>query len=299
MTPMQRAANASAWTMMFPALLGAAVFIVVPFLLAIVLSFTDQKMVQNINIPTEFVGLRNYIRLFTKPDFLNAFWNTFCFAVFIVPIQSGIALAAAMLINSSLPARNAFRSIFFLPTVITMVVVSVIWFILFSGTGFFNQVVRVVTFGWIEQVDWLRNRNTALPSIIMLSAWQGFGFQMVIYLAGLQGINRELYEAADVDGATPWQKFMHVTMPGLRNTHVFVLVTTTIAAFKLFTQVNLLTQGGPNGATQTVVRQIYETGFKIGNIGGGAAISVAFFMIVLLISQAQRIFLTTEEEVKE
>ncbi len=298
MTPLQRSANSSAWAMMAPALIMATVFIVVPFALAIVLSFTDQRLVPNINVPTDFVGIRNYYRLFDRPDFLNAFWNTFVFALFIVPIQSGIALAAAMLINTALPARNVFRSIFFLPTVITMVVVSVIWFVLFGNDGFFNQVLKTVTFGALDKVDRLHTRSTALPSIITLSAWQGFGFQMVIYLAGLQGINRELYEAADVDGATSWQKFMHVTMPSLRNTHVFVLVTTTIFAFKLFTQVNLLTQGGPEGSTQTVVRLIYESGFRNGTIGYAAAVSVAFFLIVLAISQIQRIFLTSEEEVR-
>ena len=288
----------NAWTLMAPAVVLAGVFIVVPFLLAIALSFTDQRLVPNPNLPTSFVGLRNYVRLFEREEFWNAFFNTAVFALVIVPLQCGIALAVAMLINTRLPARNLFRGIYFLPTVITMVVVSVVWSVLYKIDGFLNQALTTLTFGAVNPIDWLDNEVTALPAIIVLSAWQGFPFQMVIYLAGLQSINPELYEAAKVEGSSPWQTFWHVTMPGLRNTHIFVAVTTTILAFKLFTQVNLLTQGGPRGATETVVMLIYEAGFRTGRIGYAAAASVAFFVIVLAISMVQRLFLKSEEEIK-
>jgi multiple sugar transport system permease protein len=298
MTPAQTANTRSAWTLMSPALVLGSIFILVPFLLAIGLSFSNQRLVPNPNLPTQFIGFRNYMRIFADEDFLRGFWNTFLFALFVVPIQSGIALGVAMLVNSALPARNAFRGIFFLPTVITMVVVSFIWIALYSIDGFFNLILRTVTFGLVDPISWLQNPTTALPAIIVMSAWQGFGFQMVIYLAGLQSINPELYEAAKVDGATAMQRFTQVTMPSLRNTHVFVLVTTTIAAFKLFTQVNLMTKGGPNGATRTTIQYIYEASFQKGQIGIGAAASVVFFLVVLAIAIGQRFVFKSEEEVR-
>jgi multiple sugar transport system permease protein len=285
-----------AWGAMAPALALVAVFIVAPFVLAFILSFTDQRLVPNPKLATRFVGWLNYARILGDRNFLHAFGNTALFALVVTPVQAGIALAMAMLVNARLPFRNLFRGIFFLPTVMPMVVVAIAWACLYRLDGFFNQLLTAVTFGYIDPVSWLQNESTAMAAIIVLSAWQGFGFQMVIYLAGLQSINQELYEAARVEGAGRWGEFWHVTMPGLRNTHIFVIVTTTIAAFKLFTQVHVLTQGGPRGATNTVTRHLYEIGFSRGRIGQAAAIAVVFFLVVLAISVAQRIFLKEERE---
>lgn len=286
----------SAWGIMAPALLLVLVFIVAPFVLAVGLSFTDQRLVPNPKVATRFVGLLNYLRIFGDKSFLQAFLNTAVFAVVVTPLQSGLALVMAMLVNARLPARNLLRGVYFLPTVMPMVVVSIAWASLYRLDGFFNQVVSAVSFGQLRPVDWLQNESTALLSIIVLSAWQGFGFQMVIYLAGLQSINPELYEAARVEGAGRWGEFRHVTMPGLRNTHIFVIVTTTIAAFKLFTQVQMLTKGGPRDATNTVTRYLYEIGFSRGRVGQAAAVAVVFFLVVLLVSLAQRLFLKEERE---
>ena len=280
---------------MGPGVILTLLFIVTPFVLSIFLSFTNQRLVPNLNIPTEFIGFRNYERVLGRPDFWNAFGNTGLFVALIVPIQGAIALGVAMLINSKLPMRNLFRGVFFIPTVMTMVVVSVIWAVLFRIDGFFNQFLDLLSFGMLGPVDWLTNEMTAMGSLILLSAWQGFPFQMVIYLAGLQAINPEFYEAAKVEGSTSWQTFRHVTFPSLRNTHVFIVIATTILGFKLFTQVNLLTQGGPQGVTETVVQLIYQNGFQQGKVGFASALSVVFFLTVLLISIAQRYFLTNEE----
>mgnify|MGYP005989995441 FL=1 len=280
---------------MGPGVILTLLFIVTPFVLSIFLSFTNQRLVPNLNIPTEFIGFRNYERVLGRPDFWNALGNTGLFVALIVPIQGAIALGVAMLINSKLPMRNLFRGVFFIPTVMTMVVVSVIWAVLFRIDGFFNQFLDLLSFGRLGPVDWLTNEMTAMGSLILLSAWQGFPFQMVIYLAGLQAINPELYEAAKVEGSTSWQTFRHVTFPSLRNTHVFIVIATTILGFKLFTQVNLLTQGGPQGATETVVQLIYQNGFQQGKVGFASALSVVFFLTVLLISIAQRYILTNEE----
>jgi multiple sugar transport system permease protein len=281
---------------MTPALALIALFIVVPFSLAVVLSFTDQRLVPNLKVPTAWVGFRNYLRIIEDRNFLQAFWNTAVFAVVVTPLQSALALAMAMLINARLPFRNVLRGIYFLPTVVPMVVVSIAWACLYRLDGFFNQVLSTITFGMVDPVAWLQNENTAMLAVIVLSAWQGFGFQMVIYLAGLQSINQELYEAVRVEGAGRWGEFWHVTMPGLRNTHIFVIVTTTIAAFKLFTQVQMLTQGGPRGVTNTVTRYLYDTGFSRGRVGQAAAVAVVFFLVVLCVSIGQRLFLKEERE---
>jgi multiple sugar transport system permease protein len=290
--------NRTAWTMLAPAIGMVGLFIVIPFLMSVYFSFTDQRLLPNANVPTEFIGLRNYQRLFEGGVFQNAFLRTATFAILVVPLQCGLGLAAAMLINSKLPMRNAFRTIYFLPTVMSMVVVSVIWASLYQTEGFFNSALSFVSFGSVPHLDWLHNEYIAMPALVVMSAWQGFPFQMIIYLAGLQGINKETYEAAQCEGATRWQEFWHVTMPGLRNTHILVGMTTTIFAMKLFTQVQLLTQGGPSDTTDTMVRVIYMTGFKRGEVGKAAAASVIFFLIVLAVSYIQRKLVKEERAIQ-
>ena len=286
------------WLFLSPALALILLFIVLPFLLTVAFSFTDQRLVPNPNVPTEWIGWRNYARVFENEDFVRTLLNTAYFTVLVVPLQCGLGLAVAMLINTKLPMRQLFRGIYFLPTVISMVVVSVIWFSLFQMSGFFNTLLNALTFGLVDPVDWLGNPATAMPALVLMSAWQGFPFQMVVYLAGLQSINTDLYEAARLDGANRWNEFWHITMPGLLNTHILVVMTTTILAFKLFTQVELLTKGGPSGVTDTLVRFIYLTGFRQGKVGIAAAAAVVFFLIVLAISLVQRRLVKEERAVE-
>lgn len=287
-----------AWIFLAPALALIVIFIVLPFAMSAVISFTDQRLVPNANVPTKFIGWRNYLRLFESGEFLNAFFRTATFVVLVVPLQSAMGLGAALLINSKLPVRNLFRGIYFLPTIISMVVVSVVWASLYQREGFFNYALSGLSLGAAQPVDWLQNPWTAMPAIVLLSAWQGFPFQMVIYLAGLQSISRDLYEAAQIEGASRWQEFRHVTLPSLRNTHILVVITTTIFAFKLFTQVQLLTQGGPANVTDTLVRVIYMQGFRQGKVGIGAAAAVIFFILVLVISLAQRRLVKEERAIQ-
>lgn len=286
------------WLFLSPALALILLFIVLPFLLTVAFSFTDQRLVPNPNVPTEWIGWRNYARVFENEDFVRTLLNTAYFTVLVVPLQCGLGLAVAMLINTKLPMRQLFRGIYFLPTVISMVVVSVIWFSLFQMSGFFNSLLNALTFGLVDPVDWLGNPKTAMPALVLMSAWQGFPFQMVVYLAGLQSINTDLYEAARLDGANRWNEFWHITIPGLLNTHILVVMTTTILAFKLFTQVELLTKGGPSGVTDTLVRFIYLTGFRQGKVGIAAAAAVVFFLIVLAISLVQRRLVKEERAVE-
>ena len=286
------------WLFLSPALALLLLFIVLPFLLTVAFSFTDQRLVPNPNVPTEWIGWRNYARVFENEDFVRTLLNTAYFTVLVVPLQCGLGLAVAMLINTKLPMRQLFRGIYFLPTVISMVVVSVIWFSLFQMSGFFNTLLNALTFGLVDPVDWLGNPATAMPALVLMSAWQGFPFQMVVYLAGLQSINTDLYEAARLDGANRWNEFWHITIPGLLNTHILVVMTTTILVFKLFTQVELLTKGGPSGVTDTLVRFIYLTGFRQGKVGIAAAAAVVFFLIVLAISLVQRRLVKEERAVE-
>jgi multiple sugar transport system permease protein len=286
----------AAWTMLSPALLLLIGFLIIPFIMAIIFSFTTKRLVSP--LPTKFVGFDNYVRLFADQAFWQALRNTAVFAGIVVPVQSGLGLLLAILVNRKIPGRNIFRGIYFMPVVIPMVVVCVVWyFVLNYPEGLLNTFVKILTFGKAGPYDWLRNPSLALPTIILISIWQGVGFQMVVYLAGLQSIPEELYEASRIDGASAWQQFIHVTFPCLRNTHIFVLVTTTILAFKLFTQVEVLTQGGPRGGTNTVVRYIYVAGYRELRIGYASAAAVIFVLIVLVVSILQRILLKEEREV--
>ncbi len=284
------------WLFVLPALVLLLVFLILPFLMAFGLAFTNQRLIPG-PLPTRYVGLRNFQRLVQDEVFLHALRNNIVFALVVVPLQSALALLLALLVNNRRRFITFFRASYFVPTVTTMVVVAIIWGFLLAEHGPINAILRVISLGTLGPYRWLDDVRLALPAIIMLSIWQGVGFQMVIYLAGLQGIPADLYEAAAIDGASLWQRFRYITLPGLRNTHIFVLVTTTILAFKLFTQVEVLTQGGPLDATQTLVRLMYVSGFKELKVGYASAMTVVFVFIVLIISVVQRRLFVEEREV--
>jgi multiple sugar transport system permease protein len=280
--------KAQEYAMIAPALILLTVFLIVPFLLSFWTAMTNQPLVPR-PTPVRFIWFNNYIRILSDDLFWTSLWNVTRFAFWILPAQCGLAFATALLLHQKLPMQNFLRGLFFLPAITSMVVVCVIWGTLFQyPTGPFNQLVGWISGGAIEPIDWMGDPDWAMFSIVMLSAWQAYGFQMVIYLAGLQGIQEELYDAARIDGASRWQRFWHVTMPGLRPTHVFVLLITTIQAFKLYTQVAILTQGGPKNSTETVVHYMVRSGFEQQKLGLASAMSVILFLIVLVISLLQR-----------
>ena len=226
--------------------------------------------------------------------FIRALVNTTIFAAVIAPLQGGLALLLALLLNQTLLYINVFRAIYFAPVVVSMVVVSILWRFIYDGhNGLLNTILAALSFGAFEPVDWLGSPYTAMPALIAMSAWQGVGFHMVIWLAGLQTIPASLYEAASLDGAGAWQKFRYVTWPGLRNTAVLVLIVITIQATGLFIQVDVMTRGGPLDATQSVVYQAVQRGYDKQDIAEGAAISVILFFMALTVSLVQR-YLTRE-----
>jgi multiple sugar transport system permease protein len=280
-----------AWLFSAPALILLAVFLATPFLMAVGLSFSNQRLIPNPNVPTQFVGLRNYLRLLEDEAFLRGLLNNFYFAAVVVPLQTGLALFLAILVNQKLKGMNIFRTIYFSPVVTTMVVVAIVWTFLYNPEGLINSVIQAITFGNLGPFNWLQNTKLVFPAIMVLSIWQGAGFQMVIFLAGLQDIPEYLYEAAEVDGANIIQQFRHITLPQLRNTTIFVVVSTTILAFKLFTQVEVMTQGGPQNASMTTVVHLVHQGWQNLRVGYAAAISIVFFLIVLGVSLLQRRFL--------
>jgi len=209
-------------------------------------------------------------------------------------VQAGLALLLALLINQKLRGINVFRTIYFMPVVVSIVVVSLLWRFIYAGqNGLLNTLLNFLTFGNFQPVDWLGNPSTALWSILAMSVWQGVGFHMVIWLSGLQTIPESLYEAADIEGATAWQKFRYVTWPGLRNTAVLILIVITMQAFSLFSQVDVMTKGGPVDSTQSIVFQAVQRGYVQQDIASGSAISVLLFLMVLSISLLQR-WLTRE-----
>lgn len=278
--------------MLLPAGVLVLTFLLIPIGLTFVLAFTDARLISP--EPAHFIGIDNFTRLFDNQTFWKSLVNTIVFAAVIVPVQSGLALGLAVLVNAKVRGTNFFRTVYFLPVVTSMVVVSMLWLFMYQQNGLINVVLS--KFG-ITGPDWLGDPRTALFAIIVLSAWQAMGFHMVIWLSGLQTIPGELYEAAALDGATPWRQFLHVTWPGLRQTRTFILITITIAAFSLFTQVNIMTQGGPLDSTSTVVYQAVRTGFAQQQTGYASAISLVFFVLVMAVSLVQR-FLTRDKEVK-
>jgi multiple sugar transport system permease protein len=280
--------------MVTPAMVGLIGFVAVPFILAIGLSFFNVQL-GSVH-PPRFFGVTQYTRLFTDPivavPFFEALRNNLIFAVVVVPVQTAIALALAVLLNRKLAGMPFFRTFIFMPVVFPMALVAVIWRLILdrSDQGLLNAAIHGLSGGLIDAHDWLGSSGTALASVILLSIWQGAGFQMVILLAGLQEIPTELYEAARLDRAGAWQQFVHVTIPGLRNTLIFVALLTTILAFRVYDQVYILirTAGMNADATRTVLYQATTAVFDENNLGQASAISVVFFVIVIVITVVQR-----------
>jgi multiple sugar transport system permease protein len=269
------------WAFLLPALSLLGIFFVIPVLAGFILSFTDFD-VYAIGSPdtARFVGLRNYVRTLASSEFWHALKNTLVFVVLGGPLSVLTSLIAALLLNERLVRfRSFFRTAFFTPVVTTIVAVAIVWRYLYHPHyGLLNYILGLVG---IEGVDWLGDPTWAMPGIVLLSVWKNFGYNMLIFVAGLQTIPEELYEAAEVDGAGTWQRFRHVTLPGLASTFLFVGVTTMIGFFQLFTEPYVMTQGGPLRSTTTVVLLMYEQGFRWWRMGPACAIAFILLAITL------------------
>ncbi len=265
-----------------PAVALLIAFLVVPIIYTVYYSVFQYQVMRPNDIT--FIGFENYHKLITDSDFWISLKNTFYFTIVVVPVQCTLALALAMLVSKKFKGVSVFRTMYFSPQLTSMVVIAVLWTVLYNSnpnTGLINALL--VNLG-LEPINFLTNERTAMNSIIFMSAWQGAGYQMMIFLAGLQGIPRDQYEAASVDGATPWQQFWFVTIPNLKGTIKYVIMITMIQAMKLFTQPYVMTQGGPRNSTKTMVYYIYTQGFQKGNFGYACSVAAVFFVIVVAMS---------------
>jgi len=275
--------NLIAYSFIAPNFVGFCVFTLVPMAAAIFLSLCNWDGVHAV----EFVGLKNFIDLLGDRTFKNAFVNTIVYCVGTVPLTLVCSLGLAMLLNQNVRLRNFFRTVAFFPYVASLVAVAAVWNMIFSPSmGPVNMLLSAL--GVENLPRWAAGKETAMLTVILFSVWKNMGYYMVIYLAGLQGTNPSLAEAAKLDGANKWQIFRHVTMPQLRPTTFFVTITLTIASFKVYDQMYMITQGGPGDATMTLVYDIYNVAFKdTPKFGYASAIAMVLFAMVLIVTLIQ------------
>lgn len=271
----------AAWLFLAPALGLIGVFFLLPVAAAVLLSFTDFDIYaladpRNARV----VGLQNYARLLGSAEFWGAFRNTLYFVLVGGPLSILVSLGAALLLDArAVRLRALFRTVYFAPFVTTLVAVALVWRYLYHPRyGLLNYALGLVGIG---PIDWLADPRWAMPAIILLAVWKNFGYSMLIFLAGLQTVPEELYEAARLDGAGTWQRFRHVTLPMLRPTLVFVALITAIGYWQLFAEPYVMTQGGPLRSTTSVVLLMYEEGFRWWRMGYAAAVAMVLFAIML------------------
>lgn len=264
-----------------PALTAIGLFFFVPVLAALVLSFTDFDIYALGNFSVaRFVGLRNYLQIVEDPLFWKALKNTLYFLLAGGPLSIAVSLGAALMLNAKMiRLKPLFRFVYFAPVVTTLVAVAVVWrFVYHPRFGLLNYALGLVG---INPVDWLGDPNWAMPAMIILAVWKNFGYNMIIFIAGLQNIPTSLYEAASIDGAGSWQRFRSVTLPLLAPTTLFITIITMIGYFQFFAEPYVMTQGGPLNSTLSIVLLMYQQGFRWWNMGYSAAIAFVLFAFIL------------------
>lgn len=273
---------ATAYLFLLPNFIGFLIFTLIPIVCSMGLSVMEWDSAN----PMVFVGLNNFKKLLTDETFKISLWNTVYYSIFTVPLTMAASLGLALILNQKLKGINIFRTIFFFPHVASLVAIAVVWNLLFHPTlGPVNNILRALGVanppGWTSSIDW------AMPVIIIVSVWKSMGYYMILYLSGLQAIPSELYEAAKMDGANAFQRFKSITLPMLTPTTFFVSIMLTIACFKVFDLVSVMTNGGPGRATNVLVLHIYNTAFINYEFGYASAVSMVLFLIVLIITIIQ------------
>jgi ABC-type sugar transport system permease subunit len=284
----QRYQTAAAF--LLPAAIGIFLFAILPIAQAIRISFFDYSLLNPDQIP---VGLQNYDQALKDPIFQIALKNTLWYAALLVIAQTGAALGLALLLKQQVRGLAFFRSAFFIPVVTSLVVISTVWKLMYNTQGIINGFLQTVS---LRPQPFLTSVDQALLSLVAMSVWKDVGFYMLIFLAGLQAIPLELYESAAIDGASRWQGFRRITLPLLRRPAVFVIVVGTISAFKVFTPVYLMTDGGPADSTMVIVFYIFRSAFRYFQMGYASAMSVVLLVIVIVLTLIQfRLLRTTVE----
>ncbi len=264
-----------------PTLIGFFVFIAGPVVAALILGFTQWDLLT----PPKWLGLGNYSQMAQMPLFWKTVGNTFQYTVLYLVPGVTLPLLVAIFMNQKAKAITIYRSVFFLPVVTSTVAVALVWYWLYNPEfGLINYFLRLLG---IKGPLWLASPRTAMPSIVIMSVWKGLGYTMVIYLAGLQGMPPELYEAAAIDGATRWRRHLHITLPLMTPTIFFVVVTTIMSSLQVFEQTYILTQGGPAYSTTTLSWYIYVQAFQWMHMGFGCALAYVLFFIIMVLTLIQ------------
>lgn len=273
-----------AWLFLTPALVVLGVFFLLPVLGALALSFTDYDLYALADPHNvRFVGLHNYWALLHRPEFWAALGHTIYFVVVGVPLSMAVSLGAALLLNSPLArARAFFRTALFAPVVTTVVAVAIVWRYLFNTR--YGVVNALLEWFGLHPVDWLGDPHWAMPTIIAFAVWKNFGYNMIIFMAGLQAIPAELYEAARIDGASPWRQLRHITLPLLQPTLLMVAILTVSGYFQLFAEPYVITEGGPLQSTVSVLYLMYDEGFTWWNLGSASAVAFALFIVMFAVT---------------
>ena len=274
--------TSAAYFFLAPAISAIIIFFFIPVIAAFVISFTDFDIYALGDYSSvRFVGLKNYLQLFDDPLFYTALQNTFYFVIIAGPLSIAVSLGAALLLNNKLVKYKAiFRLSYFIPVVTTLVAVAIVWrFIYHPKFGIINYILSLLG---ISPVDWLGEPSTAMPAIILMSVWKSFGYNMIIFIAGLQNISEDLYEAASIEGASSWRKFKSITLPMLAPTTVFISIITMIGFFQIFAEPYVMTQGGPLNSTLSIVQFMYQEGFRWWNMGYSASIAFVLFFIIFI-----------------
>ena len=270
------------WSFILPNLIGFIAITLVPVVAAFALSFADWDGYN----PPKWIGLKNFQRLLHDNSTMTALYNTLYYAVGHVPLTLFASLGLALLLNRKMRGIAFFRTVAFFPYITSMVAVAIVWNMLFNPqAGPVNQLLHF--FGVANGPGWTTSTTWAMPAVIITSVWRDMGYYMILFLAGLQAIPKELYEAASMDGANAWQRFRAVTLPGLRPTTFLVLILLTVQSFKVFDLIFVMTGGGPGQATLVLSQQIYQTGIVNGEYGYASAISVLLFLMVLVLTLTQ------------
>lgn len=270
--------NWGAYAFLFPALGILFLSLLLPAALTAGMSLTNVSFLR----PTNFIGLDNYIKLFTDERFRQAMGNTIIYTVGVTFPTMAVGLVAAVALNRKFRGRIMFRTVFYLPVLTSLIAAAVVWMMIYDPyTGLLNTVLELVG---LEPQPWLQSPDLVLTALIVMAIWRDFGTAMIIYLAGLQDIPSELYEAAKLDGAKPWDRFWRITVPMLRSVTFYLMIITIVSTFQIFGAIYVMTGGGPLGSSSTVVFEMYQTAFGYADFGYAAAMSMVLFLFILLFS---------------
>lgn len=267
-----------AWGMLLPNIIGFLMFMLIPMIATFVLSFTNYDMLT----APKFIGIQNYITMAKDPIVRQVTLNTIIYTVLTVPIGMCISLFLAVMLDQKIGFRKFYRAAFFLPSITSMVVVAIVWQWIYNPDyGLLNYFLSL--FG-IQGPKWLLDAKTALLSLAIVGIWKSAGYNMIIFLSGLQGISTTYYEAAELDGASKWAQFRYITLPMLKPTTFFIFIMAVISSFQVFDQVMLMTKGGPGRASSVLVHYLYQNAFQYFKLGYACAIAYLLFFIVMIIT---------------